>query len=230
MELISGEKNIIEQAEHSFVMSIVEQLDHKESSAGEHVRRTTAYVKIIIEELLQKGFYKDQIDEDFIVKVLYASPLHDIGKLYTPDEILNKPGKLSKDEFEIMKMHTINGANVIDEVIKKNISDSNLVNLLSCAKEIALYHHERWDGTGYPASLFHDNIPLSARIVSIADVFDALTSKRVYRDALTVDTALRIILDEVGKQFDPRVVSAFLSSFDKIQDVLETIEIEKMNI
>ena len=229
METAKGQKNDLEKAQYSFVMSIVEMIDNKEHSIGEHVRRTRGYAEIIIRELLDKGFYRDKLDEDTISRILNAAPLHDIGKLYTPNEILNKPGKLTKEEFEIMKLHTINGGKIIDVLIKKACNKTEYIEVLNCAKEQALYHHERWDGTGYPFGLSREDIPLSARITSIADVFDALTSKRVYRDALSVDEALRIILDETGKHFDPKIVSAFLSAFHEIKPIIEEKEKKSKN-
>lgn len=211
----------------AFIMSIIDMIDNDKHSVGAHALRTSSYSKIIAKELLKKGYYCDQIDDEFILYLVEGSLLHDIGKMYTPDGILNKPGKLTPEEFEIMKRHTLDGGLIIDDFINKNKENVELVKLLNFAKDMALCHHEKWNGTGYPFGLSKEEIPLAARIISIADVFDALTSKRVYRNAMSIQEALEIINAESGNQFDPKVVSAFLSGLSEIQAIGESKEKNK---
>ena len=139
--------------------------------------------------------------------ILYASPMHDIGKIGVPDNILVKPGKLTDEEFETMKTHTTIGAKILAH------SKSEI---LKVAEQIALYHHEKWNGTGYPHGLSGDTIPLTARIVALADAFDALTSKRPYKDPYPFDVACDIIKKERGQHFDPAIVDVFLDNIDEI--------------
>jgi putative two-component system response regulator len=142
--------------------------------------------------------------------LLHAAPMHDIGKIGIPDSVLLKPGKLDKDEWEIMKTHTAIGAKILEG------DDSDL---LKVAREIAVSHHERWDGTGYPSGLSGDEIPISGRIVSIADVFDALTSKRSYKEAWTAEDAYNLIAENSGLHFDPELVRIFQANIDGIMEI-----------
>jgi putative two-component system response regulator len=147
----------------------------------------------------------------------YASPLHDIGKLGIPDAILLKPGALTKEEWEIMKLHTIIGAQILS---------GSKIRYLKAAEKIALYHHEKWDGTGYPEGLKGEKIPLFARITAIADVFDALTTDRPYRKALSVEDALQIIKNERGSHFDPQIVDIFFKIKEEILSIKELFKDE----
>ena len=150
--------------------------------------------------------YAGIIDDEFVHLVYQTSPLHDIGKVGIPDSILLKPGRYSDDEFELMKAHTTIGAETLDAALAQNPK----ARFLQIAREIAAAHHERFDGRGYPLGLSGEEIPLSARIVAVADVYDALTSKRVYKDAFAHHAARNIILKDSGTHFDPDVVDAFL--------------------
>jgi HD-GYP domain-containing protein (c-di-GMP phosphodiesterase class II) len=149
--------------------------------------------------------------------VVSSAPLHDVGKINVSDLILNKPGKLTDEEFEIMKTHTTAGGNIIASIIDK-IPDSDY---LLEAKNLAMYHHEKWNGKGYPAGLAGEDIPLSARVMAVADVFDALISDRCYKKGFPYDKAFSIILEERGKQFDPKIVDAFFAAEDQILEVAD---------
>ncbi|WP_440875909.1 HD domain-containing phosphohydrolase [Thalassotalea sp. PLHSN55] len=173
--------------------------EYKDNETGLHVKRMSIYSKIIA---LTLGF-SDQ-DAELLQQ---AAPMHDIGKIGIPDHILLKPGKFEPDEWDIMKTHV----NIGGEILKGSESP-----LLQWAWTIAMTHHEKWDGTGYPNNLSADKIPLIGRIVAVADVFDALTSSRPYKKAWAVDDAANLIKEESGKQFDPDVVNAFFASFDEI--------------
>lgn len=175
------------------IYRLAKAAEYKDEHTGAHIHRISFYCKRIAEAV---GLSKEQVET-----LQYASPLHDIGKLGIPDSILLKPGPLTPQEREVIKLHTVIGAKILEK--------SNL-RYIKSAEKIALYHHEKWDGTGYPFRLSGKNIPFFARIVAIADVFDALTSDRPYRKALPFDMAVQIIKSEKGFHFDPEVVEAFL--------------------
>lgn len=170
---------------------------------------------MIAEELRREGLYPELLTEDYISKLERSAPLHDIGKIKISDLILNKPGKLTAEEFDEMKTHTLSGREILQGVVD-SISD---ISYLADAMDMATYHHERWDGDGYPAGLDGEEIPLSARIMAVADVFDALVSQRSYKEALPAETAEDIIEKESGTHFDPTVVAAFKKAFNKMKDI-----------
>ena len=145
-----------------------------------------------------------------------AAPLHDIGKIKISDVVLNKPGRLTEDEFEVIKTHTLSGG----EIIEKTLTDIESDSYLKVAQEMALYHHEKWDGSGYPYHLSGEEIPLCARIMAVVDVFDALTSKRVYKEAFPVEKAFRILEESSGTHFDPKIVGTFLAHKEEVRQVL----------
>ncbi len=171
----------------------------------------SAYSRIIAEQLSKSGPYASQIDEKYIDTLYRSAPLHDIGKVAIGDSILLKPGKLTKDEFERMKQHAMIGANILEQAVFHSSSGT----FLAMAAVIARAHHERFNGTGYPAGLVGMEIPLCARIVALADVFDALTSQRPYKEPFPADVARQMIIEESGKHFDPVIVEAFLARFDE---------------
>lgn len=179
-------------------------------TTGKHLERVRNYAKIVALELRLTPKYSKIIDDKFIQDIYNAAPLHDIGKVGIPDSILNKEGLLSKEEFEIMKKHTIIGG----EVLKDSVH-------LKMAWEIALYHQEKYDGSGYPLGLKGDSIPLSARILALADVFDALTTQRPYKEAFPYITVKQTLINDSGKHFDPDMVKAFLKREPDFLDVLK---------
>ena len=182
---------------------------------GEHISRTSNYVKMLAEFARADGVYADQIDDHFISLMYTLAPMHDIGKIVISDQILKKPGRLTSDEYEQMKRHAAVGGTVVREVLN-GITDEEY---LAFAADIATFHHERWDGTGYPCKLQGEQIPLSARIMAIADVFDALVSERCYKKAMSHEQAHRIIEEESGTHFDPKLTAVFLahkSDFDLV--------------
>ncbi|MGE4496772.1 MAG: HD domain-containing phosphohydrolase [Deferribacterales bacterium] len=176
--------------------------EYRDEETGEHILRVGHYAKIIAEGM--------GCDSDFCEKVLHTAPLHDIGKIAVSDTILNKQGKLTAEEFEIMKKHTIFGCDIL-----KN-ADSPYIR---GGAAIARYHHERYDGSGYPDGLKGQCIPLEARIVALADVFDALTSKRPYKQAWPFEQAVEYIMGEKGKHFDPGAVDAFMDGIDRVVEI-----------
>ncbi len=177
-------------------------IETRDIGTGEHVVRTKRYVKMIAERLKQDDKYKDILSDEEIVRFENTAPLHDVGKIVVSDTILLKPGKLTSEEFEKMKVHTVKGGKVIRDIFS-NMEDDDF---LHTAEQIAMYHHERWDGTGYPQGLKGEEIPLSARIMAIADVFDALVSVRVYKKSIPPKEALEIMMSESGTHFDPDIM------------------------
>ena len=192
-------------------------IESRDPDTGAHVQKTAAYVKTIVEGLKRKGYYVEKITPTFMSDVVRSAPLHDIGKIHIPDNVLNKPGKLDPEEFEIMKTHTTAGKRILEKAIQTVGAE----NYLKEARNMAAYHHERWDGNGYPEKLHGEEIPLSARIMAVADVFDALTSVRVYKPAFPMEKAATIIEEGSGTQFDPKCVEVFLEALPEIRKILE---------
>lgn len=203
------------EAQYSMIYSLVKLAESRDDNTGVHIKRVALFCRLLAEKLKNNPKYKGYINEDYIENIYRASPLHDIGKVGIPDNILLKPGKLTEEEYEVMKTHTTIGANTLLEV-KEKYPDNRLLEMGIC---ITNYHHERWDGNGYPEGLKGADIPLSARITAVADVYDALRSKRVYKDAYSHQKAVEIIKEGRGTQFDPDIVDAFLENeaeFDKL--------------
>ncbi len=198
-------------------------VESRDKSTGTHIKNTAAYVEIICEQMIKDGIYSDVVDEDFKNNVVASAPMHDIGKIKISDTILNKPGKFTPEEYEIMKTHSEEGALIIHSVKKTVESQALKENYLGEAENMAHYHHEKWNGEGYPCGLKGEEIPLSARIMAVADVFDALVSKRVYKPGMPFDKAMGIIKESSGEHFDPKVVEAFIHAEDKVRAVTAEI-------
>ncbi|MCH7725602.1 MAG: HD domain-containing protein, partial [Planctomycetes bacterium] len=195
------------------VLALAQLAESRDPKIGQHIERMRTYSQILAGHLSNHGPYQHLIDDQFLEDLYRSTPLHDIGKIGIPDEILLKPGPLTSKQFEIMKKHVLLGV----EALEKTIQQSEFAEFLQMAVDIAKYHHERYDGNGYPSGLAGQEIPLSARIVTVADVFDALTSSRVYKEAIEPDAARAIIEADGGKQFDPVVLSAFQERFDDLK-------------
>jgi len=202
------------------IFALAKLADSRDPETGEHLERMRNYARILAEQLGREGPYVDQIDAKFIENVYRSSPLHDIGKVGIPDAILLKPGRLTKEEFDIMKTHTTIGADALQYAVKQ----SDCGSFLDMAINIARYHHERYLGNGYPEGLAGDEIPLSARIVAVADVYDALTSDRVYKSAFDPAVAKRMIEEEKGQHFDPAIVEAFEDRYEDFIAARETVQ------
>jgi putative two-component system response regulator len=190
----------------------------RDPETGNHILRTQGYVRLLASRLARHPRFAAVLDERNIELLARSAPLHDIGKVGIPDAILQKPGKLTPAEWEVMKTHARLGSDAID-LAERDIEQE--VEFLSLAKEIAHWHHERWDGTGYPDGLAGEAIPLSARLMTLADVFDALISVRVYKPAMPFGEARDIIVAGRGLQFDPDVTDAFLAGFDEFASVAQ---------
>ena len=189
----------LEKAYLDTIHRLVLAAEYKDEDTGDHIIRMSRYSALIAEKL--------DLPAKEVQNILYAAPMHDVGKIGIPDSILMKPGKLTDEEFGIMKTHSIIGANILAY---------SKAEVLKLAEQIAISHHEKWNGKGYPQGLAGDNIPLAARIVGLVDVFDALTSKRPHKDPFPVEVALDIIKKDRGEHFDPDVVDVFLENIDEI--------------
>lgn len=199
------ELEMLQDATISAMASLAETRDNE---TGNHIRRTQNYVKVLAEELVNMGHYADELTPEAIELLHKSAPLHDIGKVGIPDEVLLKPGKLTREEFEVMKYHTTLGRAVL-MAVEDSIDFS--CEFLTLAKEIAYSHQEKWDGSGYPEGLSGTDIPLSARLMALADVYDALICERVYKPAFPHEKALEIIAEGRGTHFEPLIVEAFLN-------------------
>ena len=198
-------------------------VESRDQSTGEHIKNTSSYVEIICDELIKEGKFSDILDEDFKNNIVSSAPMHDIGKIKVSDTILNKPGKFEPWEYEIMKTHAEEGAKII-HTVKKTVENEELKeNYLGEAENMAHYHHEKWNGQGYPCGLKGKEIPLSARIMAVADVFDALVAVRVYKPAMPFEKAVSIIKEGSGEHFDPDVVEAFVNAEEKIRAVTDKL-------
>lgn len=186
-------------------------IEKRDNTTGQHIKRTSAYVRILANELKERGIYN--IDEEYVEKISSAAPLHDVGKIVISDAILNKPGQLTEEEFEKMEEHTVAGKEMLDTIIQE-VGDQDYLHF---AYDMALNHHEKWDGSGYPQGIAGEDIPLSARIMAVADVFDALITKRCYKEAYSYEQAFEIIQRSSGTHFDPVLVEVFLDKKEEIK-------------
>ncbi|MDD5388833.1 MAG: two-component system response regulator [Gallionellaceae bacterium] len=227
------------------IRALASLAEARDMETGQHIRRTQAYIEVLVGHLRPHPRFAGYFTDAIAHMVAKAAPLHDIGKVGIPDSILLKPGRLSVDEFAIMKTHSTIGGNAIDLAMRGELSDEDFLLLqkhrhmgsnalasavrefenaplafLAVAKEIAMWHHEKWDGSGYPDGLVGDAIPIPARLMALADVFDALASRRVYKEPMPFDKAVQLITEGSGKHFDPDVVAAFLANEDVFQEIL----------
>ncbi len=191
----------------------------RDNETGNHLRRTQSYVRALANRLKDHPAYRDHLSEETIETLCKSAPLHDIGKVGIPDSILLKPDKLTPEEFEVMKTHTRIGRDSI-AAAQETLGDHS--EFLALAREIAYGHHEKWDGTGYPEGLKGEQIPVSARLMAVADVYDALISERVYKKALSHDEAVKVIREGRGNHFDPTVVDAFLELAEEFRTMAES--------
>ncbi len=205
------------QSQQATIVAMGALAEFRDPETGNHLRRTQHYIKQLAIELSKQPDYRDYLTEDRIDVLFKSAPLHDIGKVGVPDKVLLKPGKLDIKEYETMKEHTTFGKNAI-LATQQQMSSSN--SFLTMCEQITAYHHEWWDGTGYPHGLAGTDIPLSARLMAIADVYDALVSARVYKPPFPHKKAVQIIKENSGSQFDPDIVRAFLQISDVFAEIM----------
>ena len=209
----------ISRLQSGLILVLADMVESRDKCTGDHVRKTAAYVRVIVEELRKEGKYTDVLTNEYEYDVVNSAPLHDVGKIQVSDVLLNKPGKLTDDEFLTMQSHTTHGKKIIQRV-DDMVGDET--GFLREAENLAAYHHEKWNGKGYPNGLKGEEIPLSARIMAVADVFDALVSRRSYKEPFTIEQAFEIIRDGAGSHFDPTVVQAFLNAEEEVRKVAAT--------
>ncbi|HIB65753.1 MAG TPA: response regulator [Phycisphaerales bacterium] len=208
----------LKKSHHGTIFCLSKLAESRDPETGEHLERLQEYCRAICHALLDAGHFAETLSEHFIENLAAASPLHDIGKVGIPDAVLLKPGRLTPEEFDIMKTHAQLGADTL-MAASEHCGNNPLIEM---GIEIAQFHHEKWDGSGYPTGLSGDSIPLSARILALGDVYDALTSKRVYKDAFSHEKSRDIIVEGRGQHFDPKVVDAFLAVEDEFRRIRET--------
>ncbi len=206
-DISEGNKALLEKT----FLSLLEASKLKDNDTGNHIKRVGAYSKVIAAKLFNNPLYPG-VNTEFIENIFFLAPMHDVGKIGTPDDILTKPGALDDSEWKIMKEHTINGAYIL-----KAYPDP-------MATQIATFHHEKWDGNGYPYGISKTDIPLPARIVSIADVYDALRMKRSYKKSFTHEKAIDIITKDAGSHFDPDLVKIFLENSSEFETIYENLK------
>ena len=212
------EKNAtITRMQDSLIMVLADMVESRDKHTGHHVKKTAAYARIIMEQLRREGIHTDVLTDEYIGNVVQSAPLHDVGKIEVPDALLNKPGKLTDEEYTQMKNHTLAGKKIIARSAEA-VAESHY---LDEAGRLAEFHHERWDGKGYPHGKKGEEIPLSARVMAVADVFDALVSKRSYKEGFPIEKALAIIREGIGTQFDPQVAQAFLDAEEEVRRVAQ---------
>ena len=210
---ISNQTRQVEQTQNAVIFGLAKLAESRDNDTGEHLDRIRSYVMILAKDL---QYRMEGLDDNYVRNLALASSLHDVGKVGIPDSILLKPGRLSKAEREVMELHTLIGGECLEAIQARLGTDNQFMQI---AKQVAYYHHERWDGNGYPHGLAAEKIPVVARIVAVADVYDALTSKRPYKDPLSHIESKGIILSGSGSQFDPEVVAAFLRHEDEFEAI-----------
>lgn len=204
------------RAHQGLIISLAELAESRDADTGAHLYRVRDHCTLLARLMAEDVRFKDLVSPDFIEAIYYVSPLHDIGKVSIPDSILRKQGKLTNEEFEVIKTHTVVGSRALDTVLQ--YCDLQMFRI---ARDIVLSHHERYDGKGYPAGLRGEDIPLAARIMSVADHYDALRSERVYKAAFTSNEAVEDLREETGKRFDPALTDIMLAHISQFEDIHE---------
>jgi response regulator RpfG family c-di-GMP phosphodiesterase len=198
--------------QEKWIVGMAQMAESRAGNMDGHIKRTSEVVKILVSMMRKKGV--DNLSDKFLDVLIAAAPMYDLGKVAIDDAVLRKPGRFNIDDYEIMKTHAAKGANIIEKLLS-DVKDNYFVNV---AKNMALYHHERWDGTGYPEQRSGESIPMEARIMALADVYDALVSKRCYKERMSFREARDVIIASMGKQFDPHLKDCFLECQDQLMD------------
>ncbi len=218
-ELVREQVREISEAQMAMIFALAKLAESRDDGTGKHLERVQTYCAVLAKQVLEASPYELSVDSGFVENIFYASPLHDIGKVGIADSILLKPGKLTDEEFEIMKTHALIGARTL-EAVREKYPNNGFINM---GIEIARSHNERWDGSGYPDGLSGEKIPLSARIMAIADVYDALRSERSYKPAYSHEESTEIIKKEAGTQFDPELIEIYKSLEGKFAEIGESM-------
>ena len=205
-DLVDEKVREISDSQLATIFALVKLSESRDDDTGEHIERTATFCRLLGEKARESGYYTEEINDEFLDTIFKASPLHDIGKVGIPDSILLKPGRLTEEEFAVMKTHVGIGYQTLSKIQLEYSRNG----FLKMGMDIALCHHEKWNGTGYPRGIQAEEIPLSARIMAIADVYDALRSKRVYKEAFSHEKSVSIIREGRGAHFDPNLTDTFL--------------------
>lgn len=208
----------IKNIQEKVVLGLANMVENRDNNTGGHVKRTSDLIKIVVNEAKRQGVYS--ISEQYAEDIVRAAPMHDIGKITIENSILCKPGDLTKEEFNIMKTHSVKSGEFVN-LILKGVEEKHFVDV---AYNVARYHHERWDGRGYPEGLVGEMIPLEARLMAIADVYDALVSQRYYKKAIKYEEAAKIMVEGMGSQFDPNMLSVFLGCRHELEEYYMDIQ------
>jgi response regulator RpfG family c-di-GMP phosphodiesterase len=206
----------VQNARSGTILGLAKLAEYRDTDTGEHLERMREFTRILAKEMANQPKYGNHITEKYIEDLYFSAPLHDIGKVGIPDHILLKKGRLTPEERKIMEKHTIFGGDVL-KAVEARVGHQSFLRI---GMQVAYCHHEKWDGTGYPNGLKGENIPLAARIVALADVYDAMTSKRVYKDADSHEDTRQTIIENRGRHFDPDVVDAFLLHEEDFKRIL----------
>lgn len=209
---VEKKTNHIVEMHDNLIMSMAMMVESRDNSTGGHIRRTSQGVHLLVNQMRASGSH--ELSEEFCHDVIKAAPMHDLGKIAVDDAVLRKPGRFTPEEYEKMKTHSAEGARIVHEILRETDDES----FKRVAENVAHYHHERWDGSGYPEGLAGEDIPIEARIMAIADVYDALVSKRVYKEAMSFEKADAIIMDGMGSQFDKGLEDAYVAARPQLED------------
>lgn len=218
-ELVNAQVREISDSQLATIVAVSKLAEYRDDETGHHIERTRMFCRTIAEQLRRNARYRDVVGDAFVEDIFHAAPLHDIGKVGIADSILLKPGKLTAAEFEVMKTHAMIGATTL-LTVSDRYPKNTFVNM---GIAIARAHHEKWDGSGYPDGLAGEDIPLAGRIMALADVYDALRSKRPYKEPFSHEKSCAIILEGRGRHFDPAVIDAFLEVEDRFAQILEVM-------
>ena len=222
MDNIKKQGEELSKMQNGLITVLADIVESRDKKTGQHIKKTAAYTRFLLQCMMNEGIHTDIINPDYIESVANSAPLHDIGKIVVSDTILNKNGRLTDEEFEKMKFHTTAGK----EMIQKTMDLVSNPGYLSEAEGLAAYHHEKWDGSGYPNGISGEEIPLSARVMAVSDVLDALLSRRSYKEPYTFEQAVNIIKEGSGKHFDPTIIKVFLEHLDEIKEIADKQEQE----
>lgn len=215
-EIVETKTRMVNELQDAVSISIAELVECRDGETGGHIKRTKKYLKVLANKMKELNMFPEELDKNYIKDLLRAAPLHDIGKVGIKDSILLKPSALSCDEIEYMKMHSILGG----DTLQRAIDNTGFESFLYLARDMAYYHHEKWNGKGYPNGLKGEEIPLCARMMAIVDVYDALTAKRVYKEPIPHSKVVEIIEKDKGEAFDEQIVEAFLAAEGEFESIL----------
>ena len=218
-KMVEQQLQQITRLQQDIIMTMANLIESRDGTTGEHIRRTSVYTRFLIEQLQKRGLYQEELTPGFVDYLCKAAPLHDIGKITVSDVILQKAGPLTEDEYNSIKLHAEAGRHLI----RQNMGGIVNNEFIEVASDVAAYHHEMWNGQGYPEKLAGEQIPLAARILAIADVFDALIAKRPYKESMSSDEVLTIMEQKRGTHFEPMLLDVFLDAKDELKELMELL-------